>query len=278
MNLFALTDSITLNNGISMPRLGLGLYRTTAGIETEDAVARALAIGYRHFDTAAIYGNEASVGQAIRHSNIPRREIFITTKVWNSDQGYTNTLRAFERSLRALNINYIDQYLIHFPVTEARKETWRALEEIIRNHPCASIGVSNYMPQHLHELLNHCSIVPAVNQIELHPFCYRYRAEVIKICQQAKITVVAYSPLTKGRRLDHPLLLSLSKKYHKSPAQLLIRWALQADLVVIPKSSKPERILENTEIFDFEIAEEDFSQLLNLDEQLITAWDPTNTP
>lgn len=278
MKLLSLSDSITLNNGVLMPRLGLGLYKTAAGKETENAVSHALAVGYRHLDTATIYNNEASVGEAIRQSGIPRNEIFVTTKVWNSDQGYTNTLRAFENSLKYLNISYIDQYLLHFPLTETRKETWRALEEIAKNQPCRSIGVSNYMPRHLTELLDYCEIVPAVNQIELHPFCYRYRSEVVRQCRQFGIAVVAYSPLAKSRHLSHPMLQSLGQKYHKTPAQILIRWALQAGLALIPKSSNPERISENAAVFDFEIVEADFNALLGLDEQLIMAWDPTHIP
>lgn len=259
-----------------MPQLGLGVYRATSGAECELAVKTALDIGYRHIDTAAFYQNEASVGKAIRQSAVPREEIFVTTKLWNTDQGYANALRAFEDSYQKMGLEYIDLYLVHWPVEDLRLESWRALEDIYTSGKVKAIGVSNYLVPHLEELMQVAKIKPMVNQIEMHPWVYRSRLTTIAYCQREGIALTAYSPLTKGRRLAEPFLLKIAENYGKSPAQILIRWNLQKGFSVIPKSSKPDRIRENADLFDFEISAADMLRLDDLDEAWASAWDPTN--
>jgi diketogulonate reductase-like aldo/keto reductase len=268
--------TIPLNTGASIPRIGLGVFQAKAGGETRAAVRSALTLGYRHIDTAKIYGNERDVGQAIAESGIPREEIFVTTKLWNSDHGYETTLRACRESLTKLGLSYLDLYLIHWPVPEARRETWRAMLKLQEEGLCRAVGVSNYMIRHLEEVLSSSPVVPAVNQVELSPFLYR--KELIDFCNARGIVVEAYSPLTKGRRLGHPAIVAAAKKYGRTPAQILIRWALEHGLVVLPKSTKPERIRENAAVFDFEIEAEDLRILDGLDEGLTTGWDPTDAP
>jgi diketogulonate reductase-like aldo/keto reductase len=273
---FGLSSTIKLNNGVEIPRLGLGVFRAAAGGEARRAVSWALEMGYRHIDTAMIYGNEGDVGEALRASGVPRGEVFITTKLWNGDHGYDAALRAFDGSLKRLRVDYLDLYLIHWPVEGRRGESWKALVKLLEEKRCRSIGVSNYTMRHLEELLKSSPVVPAVNQVELSPFLYQ--KELISFCQGRGIVVESYSPLTKGQRLGHPAIKSVASKYKKTPAQVMIRWALQHDLVVIPKSAKRERIEENAGVFDFEIAEADMKALDALDEGLRTSWDPTGVP
>lgn len=268
--------TITLQNGVKMPLLGLGVYRATSGSECEMAVNTALELGYRHIDTAAFYQNEASVGKAVRESAIPREEIFVTTKLWNSDQGYQRALNAFEDSYQKLGLDYIDLYLVHWPVEGLRMESWRALEEIYATGKVKAIGVSNYLVPHLEELLENAEIKPMVNQIEMHPWVYRSRTPTVQLCQREGIALTAYSPLTKGRRLEESFLVKMAARYGKSPAQILIRWNVQKGFSVIPKSSKPHRIQENCDIYDFEINGEDMLRLDDLDEAWASAWDPTH--
>jgi diketogulonate reductase-like aldo/keto reductase len=281
-----------------MPQLGLGGWQTRAGAACETAVLAALEAGYRHIDTAAMYGNEKSVGAAIRSSAIPREQIFVTTKLWNSDHG--NPGRALEMSLRQLNLDYVDLYLIHYPVRE-RRQSWRALEALRTQGKARSIGVSNFTIRHLTELLADTKTVPAVNQVEFHP--YLYQRELLEFCDNAGIVLEAYSPLTKGARLKDSKLVAIARKYSnteppqaapawrlplvdrlsgrretKSAAQILIRWALQHGLVVIPKSADRRRIFENADVFDFEISAEDMRILDGFNENLRTCWDPTNAP
>ncbi|HXG50001.1 MAG TPA: aldo/keto reductase [candidate division Zixibacteria bacterium] len=271
---------LNLNDGHSIPRLGLGVWQIRAGRSCEAAVLAALEAGYRHIDTASFYGNEESVGSAVRKSGIPREQIFVTTKLWNSDHG--NPERAFDASLRRLGLDYVDLYLIHYPVRE-RRQSWRVLERLREKGKARSIGVSNFTARHLTELLAGSTTVPAVNQVELHP--YLYQKELIDFCRERKIAVEAYSPLTHGERLNDPRLAAVAARYSsgrsgktKSPAQVLIRWALQHDLVVIPKSAERERIFENADVFDFEISPEDMRLLDGLNENLRTCWDPTHAP
>lgn len=259
-----------------MPRLGLGVFR--AGDATYNAVLHALSAGYRHVDTAAIYRNEADVGRALRDSDIPRSEVFVTTKLWNDDQGYDQALRAFDASLQRLGLDHVDQYLLHWPVQGKRLASWRALERILDEGRARSIGVSNFMVQHLDELLAHCNVPPATNQIELHPFVYRTRGAVVARCEEAGIQLVAYSPLTKGRRLTDPRLVQLARRAGHTPAQVLIRWALQHGLVVIPKSSNPARIEENGAVLEWSLDTHRMAALDALDEGLVTAWDPALAP
>jgi len=289
---------LTLNDGHLNPQLGLGVWQTRAGATCEAAVLAALEAGYRHIDTASMYGNEESVGAAIRTSGIPRENIFVTTKLWNSDHG--NPARALDTSLRKLRLDYVDLYLIHYPVRE-RRQSWRALEALRAEGKARSIGVSNFTIRHLRELLAETKTVPAVNQVEFHP--YLYQRDLLDFCAGEGIIIVAYSPLTKGARLNDPKLVAVAKKYSqagsqpahsssrlplldrlsrrsetKSTAQILIRWALQHGLVVIPKSANRRRILEDADVFDFEITAEDMQLLDRFNENLRTCWDPTNAP
>ncbi len=268
---------IRLNNDVLIPVVGLGVYKMSASQETLGAIEHALRIGYRHIDTARIYNNEEIVGKAISSFFIPREQIFITTKVWNSDQGYNQTIKAFNKSLEKLNLKYIDLYLIHWPVQGKRKETWQALETLYEEGKVRAIGVSNYLLPHLEELMGYCKIPPAVNQLELHPYIYGSRIDTINFCRQNKIIPIAYSPLTKGQRLKDPALLKIASKYKKSTAQILLRWAVQHSFVVIPKSSVQSRIAENFQIFDFQISDQDMEALDGFNEGLATGWDPTDT-
>jgi diketogulonate reductase-like aldo/keto reductase len=270
--------TVRLKNNIEIPQLGLGVYRSPPGKETRQTVAWALELGYRHIDTATAYGNEASVGEAVRESAIPRSEIFVTTKLWNADHGYDNALRAIEASLDRLGLDYVDLWLIHWPVEKLRGDTWRAFERVYSERRARAIGVSNYMVRHLQELLATCEVTPAVNQIELHPFIYRTRADTIALCHQAGIVIEAYSPLTKGRRLQHPTIREIAKAHEKTPAQVLIRYALDKKTVVLAKSNHRERIIENAEVFDFALTKDEIAALDALDEGLATGWDPTNAP
>ncbi|TGL96601.1 aldo/keto reductase [Leptospira barantonii] len=269
----ALNQSIVLNNGISMPIFGLGVWKTKSGKECTEAVLNALEAGYRHIDTAKIYSNEEDVGKAIRESGIPRKEIFITTKLWNADQGSDKTRKALESSLEKLGIDQVDLYLVHFPVTSKRMDSWKELEKAYHDKLCRSIGVSNYTISHLAELLKDSQITPAVNQVEYHPFLNQ--VDLFDYCKKHKIQLEAYSPLAHGQKIEDPKIAQIAKKYGKTPAQILIRWAIEQDIVVIPKSVKKERIIENSKVFDFKISEADMKTLNSLDENFRTCWDPS---
>ncbi len=265
-----------LNNGVEMPVLGLGVYQSPPGRTTQDAVKFALKHGYRHIDTARIYNNEADVGKALRDSGIPRDQVFITTKLWNADQGYESTLRACDESLRRLDLRHLDLYLIHFPMPEVRNETWKAMTTLLKQGKTRAVGVSNFTIRHLEELLDTTDVTPAVNQVEFNPFLYQ--KELLNYCRQNSIQLEAYSPLTRGEKLAHPKTKTLASKYSKTPAQVLIRWSLQNGNVVIPKSVKEERIRENSLVFDFNITGEDMAVLDSLNENLRANWDPTGIP
>jgi diketogulonate reductase-like aldo/keto reductase len=265
---------LRLNHGHLIPQLGLGVWQIRAGATCEGAVLAALEAGYRHIDTASMYGNEESVGAAIRTSGIPREKIFVTTKLWNSDHGKPE--RALDASLRRLKFDYVDLYLIHYPVRQ-RRQSWHVLEALQAKGKARSIGVSNFTIRHLEELFGETETVPAVNQVELHP--YLYQKDLLDFCAAKGIIVEAYSPLTHGERLNDSKLVAVAKRYpSKSTAQILIRWALQHGLVVIPKSANRRRIFENADVFDFEISAEDMRLLDSFDEELRTCWDPTNAP
>lgn len=269
-----LNSKITLNNGVKIPVLGLGTF-LSEGKNVEKAISWALEAGYRHIDTAAFYDNEISVGKAVKNSNIPRDELFITTKLWNNSHGYNKALKAFEASLKRLNLEYIDLYLIHWPVPGKRVETWKALEKIYKEGEVKAIGVSNFSPFHLKEIIKESDVIPAVNQVEFTPFLYQ--KELLDFCKDNGIQLEAYSPLTRGTKLGNPKLAEIAAKYKKSSAQLLIRWGLQHGLVSIPKSSHKERIIENSQVFDFEISEDDMNKLNGIDEVFrITPWDPSS--
>ncbi|HUH83113.1 MAG TPA: aldo/keto reductase [Stellaceae bacterium] len=271
-------DATPLNNGIAIPRLGLGVYQS--GRATENAVGWALEAGYRHVDTAAMYGNEAEVGAALRRAiaaGVVRREdVFVTTKLWNSDHGYDKALRAFDASFRRLGLDRIDLFLLHWPVPEGRLDSWRALERILGEGRCRAIGVSNYMVRHLEELLNHAKIPPAVNQIELHPWCQQ--RDVVAFCAAHDIAIVAYSPLTKGVLLGDRRLAAVARKAQRTPAQVLLRWCLQKRFVTIPKSAKREHIIENAALFDFSLSAEQMAMLDDFNEERHVTWDPRGEP
>ncbi|WNG39149.1 aldo/keto reductase [Archangium violaceum] len=271
-----LQSTVKLNNGVELPRLGLGVFRAPRGQVTRQAVLSALSAGYRHIDTARIYGNERDVGAAVRDSGLPREDIFVTTKLWNEDQGYDSTLRACERSLKDLGLEYVDLYLVHWPVPGRRLDSWRAMEKLLAEGKCRAIGVSNFLEHHLDQLLSHAQVVPAVNQVEQHPFLYQ--PSLLRYCADKGIAVEAYSPLTKGLRLGDPRVVEMARRHGKSPAQVLIRWCLQHELVVIPKSVHEERIRENASVFDFSLSPEDMQRLDGMNEDLYTGWDPTDVP
>lgn len=254
-----ITSTVTLNNGVEMPLLGLGVWQIPNGPAAIQAVKSAIDTGYRLIDTAAAYGNEESVGQAIRQSGVDRSELFITTKVWNSDQGYQRTFDACRQSLEWLGLAHVDLYLIHWPVEGRWQGSWRALVELQQAGKCRAIGVSNFEISHLNELFALSDVVPAVNQVEFNPF--RFRRELEAFCRQQDIELEAYSPLTRGMELGDPRVRQLAAKYHRTPAQILIRWPLQKGIVVIPKSANPQRIRENAGVFDFALSPEDMAML-----------------
>jgi diketogulonate reductase-like aldo/keto reductase len=266
---------VTLNDGTKMPVLGLGVWQAAAGKETRKAVAVALECGYRLIDTAKLYGNERDVGAAVRESGLPREEVFVTTKLWNSDHGYEAAVKAFEKSRHELGLDYIDLYLIHWPVPGLRHESWKALLKLHDQGLARSVGVSNYTIRHLEELLPTSPVPPSANQVEFHPFLYQ--KDLLEFCKK-HIQLEAYSPLARGRRLKHPVIAEVAAKYARTPAQILIRWSLQHGLVVIPKSVRPERIRENAAVFDFELKREDMTRLDALDERSHVAWNPDDLP
>lgn len=257
-----------------MPWLGLGVFRSKAGAEVENAVKCALDNGYRSIDTAAIYGNERGVANAILKSGVPRSEIFLTTKVWNSDQGYQSTFRAFEESLENLQTDFIDLYLIHWPKGALSLETWKAMEELYDQGRIRAIGVSNFLLHHLEHLLRHVRIKPMVNQYEFHPRLIQ--PDLLKFCQENQIQPEAWRPIMEGKVNEIPLFQSLSQKYRKSPVQIVLRWDIQKGIVTIPKSVTPERIIHNAEIFDFELSVEDIAQIDRLDKHARMGADPDN--
>ncbi len=263
----------TLNNGTQMPLLGLGVYNMHKK-ECEQAILSALEIGYRLIDTAAMYNNETETGNAIKSSGIKRSDVFVTTKVNNPDQGYDSTLRAFDASMKKLNIEYIDLYLVHWPIRGKRKDTWKALEYLYNKQQVKAIGVANYLVPFLKELETYASIVPAVNQVEFSPFLFI--RDLLELCRQRNIQLQAYTPLVKGQKFKDKLLVELSDKYLKTPAQIILRWNIQHGVSAIPKSSNPVRLKENFDIFDFEINEEDMKRMNNLNENLRIVGDPMN--
>lgn len=262
---------VTLNDGRMMPRYGLGVWQAD-GRDCTRAVQTALGFGYRLIDTASVYGNEREVGEGVRAAALPREEVFITTKVWNTDQGFDSTLRACGASLARLGMDYVDLYLIHWPSPRHRKETWKALLELQKEGKARSIGVSNYTIRHLEELQADSPVVPAVNQVEFSPFLYQ--KELLAYCAKHKIQLEGYSPLARARRFRDPVLVELASKYGRTPAQIMLRWALQHEIVVIPKSVRAERIRENGQVFDFQISAKDMGRLDGLHDAYRTDWNP----
>jgi diketogulonate reductase-like aldo/keto reductase len=266
------TATLLLNTGARIPQVGLGVWQSPRGETTQEAVSTALRLGYRHVDTARIYGNEADVGDGLRASGVPREQVFVTTKLWNADQGLEPALRAFDASLQRLRLDYVDLYLLHWPVAKLRLDSWRALERLFAEKRARAIGVSNFLKPHLDELLAHAKVVPAVNQIELTPFLQR--RETVEMCQARGIVVEAYSPLTHGERLAHPVLVDVARRVARTPAQVLLRWGIQKDVVVLPKSTREARIAENAAVFDFTLDAAAMNALDALEEGLATGWDP----
>jgi methylglyoxal/glyoxal reductase len=264
-NTGSIRDTVTLANGVKMPRLGLGTWRSAEGAEVEQSVRWALEIGYRHVDTAAVYGNERGVGRAVRDSGVPREELFITTKVWNDDQraGHAAVLRAFDESLRRLGTDYVDLYLVHWPGKGKYVEAWRALEQIYSTGRAKAIGVSNFLVHHLEDVLKFATIKPMVNQVEFHPRLVQ--ADLLEFCRQQGIVQEAWSPLMKGKAAEVPLLREMAEKYRKTPSQVVLRWDLQHGVVTIPKSVRRERLRENADLFDFELAPDEMAKIDALD-------------
>ncbi|MGE7692174.1 aldo/keto reductase [Lysinibacillus sp. NPDC097214] len=269
-----LQSTKTLANGVEMPRFGLGVYKMTERDETLQAIDKALNYGYRAIDTASLYGNEAEVGEAIRHSGVKREDIFVTTKVWNNDQGYDETLRAFEVSLKKLNIDYLDLYLTHWAVPETFEDTYRAIERLYDEKLIRATGVSNHHEHHLQKLLAKANIAPMVNQVEVHP--YLQQDALKAYCNEHGIAVTAWSPLGRGGVLDNPTIMEIGREIGKTAAQVVLRWHLQNDTLVIPKSVTPSRIEENAQIFDFELTLAQMDKIATVNRNERFGQDPDN--
>jgi len=266
------TAKTTLNNGVLMPLLGIGVFQIKEGEDVENAIQKALEEGYRSIDSAMIYENEVGVGKAIKSSGLPREDIFITSKVWNADHGFDSTLKAFELSRRKLNVDIIDLYLIHWPGKDKYIDTWRALEQLYMDGSVRAIGVCNFQIHHLQTLISASEIVPAVNQVECHPLLSQ--RELRQWCNEQGIQMEAYSPMMRGRLKNWPLLAELSETYGKTLAQIVLRWHIQNGVVVIPKSVTPSRIRENAQIFDFELSTDDMNRIDQLNLDLRIGLDP----
>lgn len=272
MKVTHITDCTTLHNGVKMPWFGLGVYLTKAGEEVENSVRWALQHGYRSVDTAKLYDNEEGVGKAIRESGIPREEVFVTTKLWNTDQGYDNALRAFDASRKRLGMEYVDLYLIHWPGTRLYKETWKAFEKLYKDGFVRAIGVSNFNIHHLEDILADCEFVPMVNQVEFHP--YLTQADLLAYCQSHQIQLEAWSPLGRGKVLADETVVRIAEAHRKTPAQVLLRYDLDKGVVTIPKSVHENRIRENADIFDFELTTEEIATLDSLNRNERVGPDP----
>ncbi len=262
---------LRLNNGVEVPALGLGTYKLV-GEAAYAPVRAALGCGYRHIDTASFYENEEAVGRAVRESGVPREEVFITSKVWNTEQGFEETLNAFDRTLQRLGMDHLDLYLVHWPVPGKRLETYRALERLYEEGRVRAIGVSNFTVRHLEELYGACQVMPAVNQVEMSPFLYQ--KELLEHCRGRNVLVTAFSPLARGQALGDPVLAEVAARHRRSPAQVMIRWCLQKGMAVIPRSADPAHIKENADVFDFSLDEEDMARLDLLHTGLRTTTDP----
>lgn len=274
MKISSISEFTTLNNGIKIPWLGFGVFQLKEGQEVIDAVKWALEAGYRSIDTAEVYGNETGVGRAMRESGVPREDIFLTTKVSNNSQRLKRIQEAFNESLQRLRVDYVDLYLIHWPVKDFYQDAWRELEKIYLDGRAKVIGVSNFLIHHLRDIFEISDRVPAVNQLEFHP--YLIQTELIEFCKEKKIQVEASSPLAKGKAIHLPQVIELAEKYQKTPAQIVLRWDLQHTVVTIPKSVHKDRIIANARLFDFELSEDDMAALDALDIGQRVGLDPDN--
>jgi 2,5-diketo-D-gluconate reductase A len=264
--------SVTLNNGVEMPLLGFGVYQVNDAEECERSVYEAIRTGYRLIDTAAAYGNEEAVGKAIKRGGVPREEMFVTTKLWIQDAGYESAKKAFERSLQRLQLEYLDLYLIHQPLGDVYG-AWRAMEELYREGQIRAIGVSNFQPDRLMDLMVHNEVVPAVNQIETHPFCQQIETQ--KFLQENKVQIESWGPFAEGKHkiFENEVLRSIAGKYQKTVAQIILRWLTQRGVVAIPKSVRKERIVENFNVFDVELSPEDMEAIVALDRKVSSFLD-----
>ena len=267
---------INLNDGVSMPLFGIGVWRMEPGRETREAVTLALELGYIHIDTASMYKNEEDVGAAVQESSLPRENLFITSKVHTSEVGYDATLEAFERSLQKLKLSYIDLYLIHKPVEGFRQNTWKALEKLKNDGICRSIGVSNFSPRHLDEILEICEFIPAVNQIEMNPFLAQ--KTISDYCRSKNIHITGFCPLARTEKSKDPAIVDVANECGKTWAQVMIRWSLQKQITTIPKSVNPQRIRENSDVFDFELNEKQMQRLNDLDQGFRLRPNPMDLP
>lgn len=270
----SLQDKATLHNGVEMPWFGLGVWKAENGEEVTNAVKSAIKNGYLSIDTAAAYKNEDGVGRGIKESGAKREDLFITTKVWNADQGYESTLAAFEESMKKLDLEYLDLYLIHWPVEGKYKDTWRALEKLYKDGKVKAIGVCNFQVHHLKDLMEDAEVAPMVNQVEYHP--QLAQKELLQFCKDNQIQLEAWSPLMQGKLLDNPVLQEIADKYGKSTAHVILRWDLQNGVVTIPKSVKEHRIIGNAEVFDFELTAEDMEKIDSLNKEERIGPDPDN--
>ena len=271
-----ISSKVKLNNGVAMPWFGLGVFRSEDGAEVENAVKTALQNGYRSIDTASIYQNEKGVGKGIKDSGVKREDIFLTSKVWNTEQGYEKTLKAFNDSLARLQTEYLDLYLVHWPKGKKSVETWKALEELYGQGKIRAIGVSNFLVHHLEDFLPECTVIPAVNQVEFHPELIQ--PELLEYCKNKGIQLEAWSPIMKGRVNDIVEIQKIGAKYGKTPVQVVLRWDIQKEVVTIPKSVTPERIISNADIFDFELSPEDMTKIDNLDKNKRIGFHPDHIP
>ena len=273
-----LQDKVKLNNGVEIPWIGLGVFKVKNGDEVVSSVKAAIKNGYRSIDTAAAYGNEEGVGEGIREAlkenNLSREDLFITSKIWNADQGYESTLTAYKNTLKKLGLDYLDLYLIHWPVAGKYKDTWRALETLYKDKKVRSIGVSNFHVHHLQDLLKDAEVVPVIDQVEFHP-CLAQK-ELRQFCKDKGIQFEAWAPLMQGHLFENPILKGIAERYGKSIAQVIIRWDLQNHVVTIPKSTKEHRIIENSSVFDFNLTKEDLEQIDSLNEDRRVGSDPDN--
>jgi diketogulonate reductase-like aldo/keto reductase len=266
-------DYVILNNGVKMPLLGFGTYNAEDLVKLNNSIKECIKIGYRHIDTASFYGNEEVIGSALMESDISRNEIFLADKVWNSEQGYDKTLKAFKNSIKKLKTDYLDLYLIHWPQA-LNKETWKALEKLYKEGYIRAIGVSNFTINHLKELIENAEIMPAVNQIEFHPRLVQ--KELMEYCKEYNVQLEAWSPLMRGLVFEIPFLQKLSQKYERTISQIVLRWDLQMGVATIPKSTTYTRIKENADIFNFEITKEDMSEIEKLNDGLRIGMNPND--